>query len=464
MWTWRPLHGTPAEARLPGATEGREWRGSQEPWAWGFAPPRALGVPRSSQSPSRSREIPEPRPDPLSLSPPLGHTQADAQVRKCGSQQGSLESRGPLPRLPRWAPANVVADDTRCLGHTGPGGTQVPGTGAQMTLELDSSPWTAEWPEGPSRPMCPRCWATGGGREPTAPARLVLSRGWSPQGTGASAGSRAHPQSLIRRTLHPASGDSGGLGVAEGHVTSPEHWVEGPQGWPPSHKADEIPSPGREPSPVVWRTAWVFLGEDVRGEAVGRGCGSCPVELPPSRPPISPPSLRLSPCLSLRLSPSLSISLSLPCSLRRLKPKSTTWRPGRRRGHGQGAPTLSTLCAARYPALTCLPCSAPCAGWRRTCVAPGRTRVRLLPLSLWTTRDLETGVQRLRQRTPGVTTCAAWVPPPLRAQALGLSVSRPGHLWDLPAVTSPLTLRKTQGTLLLGQPDAHTGPCSLCPP
>lgn len=211
----------------------------------------------------------------------------------------------------------------------------------------------------------------------------------------------------------------------------------------------------------------MFLGTDVRGEAAGRGRGSCPVGAARgsclwSLPLSVSVSISSHLCLSRHLS--LSLPLSLPCSLRRLKPKSSTWRPGPRRGRGQGAPTSSTLCAARYPAPTCRPCSAPCAGWRRTCVAPARTRVRLLPLSLWTTRDLETGVQRLRQRTLGVTICAAWVPPPLRAQALGLSVSRPGHLWDLPARTSALTLRKTQGTLLLGQPDAHTGPCSLRPP
>lgn len=63
---------TVSPPRLPGATEGREWRGSQEPWAWGFAPPRGLGVPRSSRSPSWSWEIPEPSPEPRPnpLSPP----------------------------------------------------------------------------------------------------------------------------------------------------------------------------------------------------------------------------------------------------------------------------------------------------------------------------------------------------------------------------------------------------------
>lgn len=131
------------------------------------------------------------------------------------------------------------------------------------------------------------------------------------------------------------------------------------------------------------------------------------------------PRLSLSVSLHISVSPRLCLSLhlSLPCSLRRLRPKSGTWRPGRPRGRAQGAPTWNTSCAVRCPARTCPPCSAPCAGWLRTCGAPGRTRVRLLPLPLRATRDLEMGAGKLPQGTPEVTARAAWGTPSLLARA-----------------------------------------------
>lgn len=62
VWTWCPLHGTCTEAwppRPPRATSGE---GPRNPGPAGLHPRELGGAPRPSQSPSWSRELPEPKP------------------------------------------------------------------------------------------------------------------------------------------------------------------------------------------------------------------------------------------------------------------------------------------------------------------------------------------------------------------------------------------------------------------
>lgn len=127
--------------------------------------------------------------------------------------------------------------------------------------------------------------------------------------------------------------------------------------------------------------------------------------------------------------------------LRPSRPRSCTWRRGRPRGRGAVPPTWSTSCAARCPAPTCPTCSAPCAGWRRTCAAPGRAEVRPREQPV-TPRHRGAGLPEgnpdvTRGYSRGVAPClsgplfpsrvAAPAPPPPPAPAVGEGPRSPRH-------------------------------------